>query len=76
MHLLEALIIVENSDSEWFQNIIVNIFDVVLEYTPMLLQHALSQFEINLRLEVDALVQPQVRNPVIIKTIFLRPRPQ
>ena len=55
MHLLKAFSIAENSNSEGFHNIIVNVFDVILEYALILPLYALSQLKPNLLIKVDAL---------------------
>ena len=60
MHLRDALGVLENYNYEGFQNIIVNIFDVILEYTPMFLPRALPQLETNIFFKVDALIRAQV----------------
>ena len=45
---MDALVVLEDVDSEGFHNIIVNIIDMVLEEYPMFLPHALSQLEPNI----------------------------
>ena len=69
MHLTDALSILENSDSEGFHHIIMNIFDMILEYTPMFLPHALPQLEPNLLLKFDALIHSQISIPVSVNPI-------
>ena len=46
--------ILDNYDSEGIHNIIVNIFDVIMEDTLVFLLHALTQIESNIFLKVDA----------------------
>ena len=58
--LAGVLGILEDSDSEGFQNVTVNIFDMVLEGAPMFLPHALPQLEPNIFLKVDSHVRTQV----------------
>ena len=71
MHLLDALSVVDNSNSEGFHNIIVNLFTVVLEYTPRFLLHALSQLEPSMLLKIDVLVHVQISTNVIVKPVLL-----
>ena len=71
MHITDALGILENYDSEGFHNIIVNIFDMVLEYAPMFLPHALPQLKPNLFLKVNAPVHYQLIIPTCFNTIYL-----
>ena len=59
MHLIDALGVLENSNSEEFHNIIVNIFDLILEYTSVFLPHALTQLEPNLFLKAMHLSAPR-----------------
>ena len=73
MHLLDVFRITENYDTEGLHNIIVNVFEVVLEYSTALPPHALSQLEPNILLRVDTLVQSQIGIPVVVKPIFLIP---
>ena len=56
MHLLNALGIAGNSNTELFHNIIANIFQVVMVDGPVLPPHALYQLKPKLLLEVNALV--------------------
>ena len=60
MHLLDALIILENEDPERFHNVIVNIFDIVLKGAPMIPPHDLAQIELNIFLKVAAHIRSQV----------------
>ena len=76
MHILYALNVMENFDSEGFCNIIMNIFDVILEYTPVILPHALYQIELKLLIKFDALIHAQLRIPVSVNAIYLRPSPE
>ena len=59
----------EDSDSEGFHNVIVNIFYMVLEDAPMYLPHALTQLEPNLFNIVEATVLTQVKKPLHVSTI-------
>ena len=61
---MDALSVMDNSEMEGFHNITVNLFDVILEYSPMLTPHAVSQVKPNLLLKVNALVQSQIFIPV------------
>ena len=65
MYLKDAIIVMDNSDSDWFHNIIMNIFDVVLEDALMLFLYALPQLEPNLFIKVDASVASQLHTPLI-----------
>ena len=71
MHIHNALSVAENSDTEWFHNIIVNLFQVVLVDALVLPPHALSQLKLNPPLEVDAFIKYQLGIPVISNTVFL-----
>ena len=53
----------EDSDSEWFHNVIVNIFDIVLEESTTFLSNAINQLEPNIFLKVKAYVHTQVHIP-------------
>ena len=66
----------ENFGSKGFHNIIVNVFDVILEYTQALLTHALYQLEPKPLLEVDVLVHDQGSITVNVKPILLIPSPE
>ena len=57
MHLYNALGVAKNSDTEWLQNIITDIFQVVLVDTLMLPLHALPQLEPKLFIKVDAFIK-------------------
>ena len=56
MHLTDALSVVENADSEWFHNVILNIFDVYLVDAPMPLLYDLIQLKSHLFPKVDTSV--------------------
>ena len=56
MHLLNALGVAENSDTEWFHNIIANIFKVVLVDALVIPSHVISQLEPNILLKVNTFV--------------------
>ena len=75
MHLLNALIIAQNSNTGWLHNIIVNVFFVVLKDAMVLPTYALSILEQNLLIEVNARFHSQVVIPVVSKsvTLFLSP---
>ena len=73
MHIHNALGVVDNYDTKWFQNIIVNVFRVVLVDALVIPPHALCQLEPNILLEVDAFIKPQVGTPVISNTVFIFP---
>ena len=53
MHILNTLGVAENSNTEWFQNVIANILEVVLIDAPVLPPHSLSQLEPKLLIEVS-----------------------
>ena len=53
---MDALGVQENSDSERFHNIIVNLFDVILEYTPMFIPHAIPHIKPNTFLKLYAII--------------------
>ena len=76
MNFLDALSVTDNFKLEGFHNIIVNLFDVIQEYTPMILSHAISQIEPKILLEVDAIFHNQVSIHVIANTICLIPSPE
>ena len=73
MHLLDVFRITDSYDTEGLHNIIVNVFEVVLEYSTALPPHALSQLEPNILLKVDALFHSEVGIPVVSKSITLIP---
>ena len=73
MHILYAFSVIDNYDLEGFHNIIVNVFDVILEYNKMIPLHVIYQIEPKLLLKVYARFQYQVGLPVIINPIFLIP---
>ena len=60
---MDVLGVLENSDSEGFHNIVVNIFDVILEDAPIYPPHALLELEPNIFLKVKAYVHTQVHIP-------------
>ena len=68
---MDALGVLGYSDSEGLYNIIVDIFDVVLEDPPMFLPHALPQLKLNILLKVDGIIHSQVIIPVQICSILL-----
>ena len=76
VHLTDALRVLEDADSEWFYNVIVNIFDVFLEDAPVIFPHALPQLKPNIFLKFNAYVPPQVNTPQYVVTIFLHPIPE
>ena len=61
--LAGVLGILEDSDSEGFQNVTVNIFDIVLEEALMFLPNSLPQLKANLFLKVESLVCTQLHIP-------------
>ena len=63
MNLMDALGIIEDAESKGFHNVIVNIFDMVLEDAPMFLSQYLTQLEPNLFLEFKAPIFNQVHIP-------------
>ena len=63
MHLTDALGTLDNYNSEGFHNVIVNIFDMVLEDSPMLFPHAITKLKTNLSLKSEASVPYQVHTP-------------
>ena len=76
MHLLNTLGVAENSEMEWFQNIVANVFKVVLVDASVLPPHALYQLEPKKLLGVDAFIKSQVSIPVISNSVFLRLSPE
>ena len=76
MHLLNALGLADNSDTEWLHNVIANIFDLVLKDVPVLHPLSLYQLEPNILLVVDALVQSNVVITFVVKPIFLSLSPK
>ena len=76
MHIMDALGVLEYSDSEGFQNIIVNILDIILEDAPIILPDALPQLESNLILKVDAPIRVRVSIPICVNPIHFCPGPE
>ena len=76
MHIHNSFGVAENSDTEWFQNIIANSFQVVLVDALVIPPHALSQLEPKLLLVVESFINSQVGIPVISSTAFLIPSPE
>ena len=66
---MDALGVQENFGSEAFHNIIVNIFDVILEDSPIFLLYDIPQLEPNHFLKVNSPVRAQLSSPVCVKTI-------
>ena len=75
MHLPNALGVVENYDTKGFNNIISNVFQVVMLDAPVIPPHSFPQLEPKLLLEVDAFIKSQVDIPVIPNTVFIHPIP-
>ena len=71
MHIPNALSVAEDSETEGFHNIIVNILQVVLVDDLVLPPHAFPQLELKLPLKVYAFINSQVIVPVISNTVFL-----
>ena len=61
---MDALGVLENSDSKGFHNIIVNIFDMILEDAPMFLPRDLPQLEPNIFFKLYAPFRDWVSKPV------------
>ena len=76
VHLLNEFSVTENSDTEWFHNIIVNLFLVVREYTVVLPPNSLSQLKPNILLKLDSLFQSWVGILVVVKPVTLIPSPE
>ena len=76
MHLHNTLKVADNSDTEWFQNIIANVFQVVLVEASVLPPHALPQLEPNILLKVGTFIKSHVGIPVISNTVTLLPGPK
>ena len=57
MHLHNTLGVVDNSNSEWFHNIIADVFQVVLVDALVIAPHALPQLKPKLLIEVDAFIK-------------------
>ena len=74
--LAGVLGILEDSDSEGFQNVTVNIFDMVLEEALMFLPNYLPQLKANLFLKVESLVCTQLHIPWRVYTIYICPIPE
>ena len=76
MHIHDVLDLAENSDTEWFHNIIANVFQVVLVDASVIPPHALTQLEPKLLIEVDAFIKSQVVIPIIPNYVFILPSPE
>ena len=63
MHPTVTLVLLENDDPEWVNNVIVDIFDVALVDSTMPLPHALPQLKRNIFLKVDASVASKLHIP-------------
>ena len=61
---MDTLGVLEDDDSEGFQNFIVNIFDMVLEYAPMFLPHAITQLEPNIFIEIKVPIHNHIHPPL------------
>ena len=72
---MDAFRVLENDDPERFHSSNVNIFDMVLESTPMLPPYDLSQLESNLFLKNDAMIVCQVQIPLDFVIVGLCPSP-
>ena len=59
VHLADALSVLDNSNHESFHNLIVNIFDVVMESALFLPSYALAKLVPNIFLRVYAQIAPQ-----------------
>ena len=57
MNITDTLSVLENADSESISNVIVDVFDVVLESWPVFPPHAPSQLKPQLLLKVGALLR-------------------
>ena len=73
MHITDNLSALENSDNERLHNIIVDVFDVVLEGLPVFPPHDISQIEPQLLLKVGAPFQSADRVFVSADSIHLGP---
>ena len=73
MYLVDAFSVLENSDSEGFHNIIVNIFDLALLDSKMPLPRAIPQLEPNIFLKFDVSVALQVHIPQSVVSVSLCP---
>ena len=76
MHLTDALSVLENYDLEKLQNIIVDIFDVVLESDTMLTPHDINQWEPNIFIKVDVLIGSQVYTSRSVVIVSILPSPE
>ena len=76
MHIHNALGVADNPDTEWINNIIANVFQVVLVDTLVLPPHALTQLEPKLIIKVDSFIKYQVGIPVIYNIVNLCPSPK
>ena len=56
MYIMDALSVLDNAESEGFQNFILNIFDMALLDSTMPLPHALPQLKPNIFIKVYAYV--------------------
>ena len=66
----------ENSDTEWLQNVIANILQVVLKDAAVISPYELSQFEQKILLEVDAFFHSQLGIPTKRNYVNLIPNPK
>ena len=76
MHLLNALVVVDNYDTEWLHNYIANIFEVVLKDAPVRPPHRIYRIEPKLLIKFNALLYSQVGIPFISNTVILIPSPE
>ena len=76
MHIHNNIGVGEDYDTEGFHNIIANIPQVFLVYSPVIPPHAFFQLEPNTPLEVDASINYKAIMTIISNTFFLRPIPE
>ena len=73
---MDALIVMENSDSERLNNIIVYVFDTVLEVSQVFPPHDLSQLEPKILLKVVSTLRSSGRIYCSIDRIHIVPSPE
>ena len=73
MHILNTLGVAENSNTEWFQNVIANILEVVLIYALVIPPQHLYQLEPKLLLEFNEFFLSQVGITVVSNSVTLIP---
>ena len=75
MHLADSISVLEDSDPEWLHNIIVCVFDMVLEGAPVIPSHVLSRLEPQLLLMVGTMLRSSEHIYQYVDSVHLGPSP-